>query len=807
MKYQYLFWAVVLSATVASGVAPESWEHATEADFVEGEFDGVVVTSLGELRLSRRLEVLLASDSAPAVVSAVAVHDGSIYAASGTESVIYKLSDGKADVFAEPPGTMVTAMTADGDGLLVGTGGEDAGLYRIDRRGKVGKLWSDEDVKYVWDVLATSGGSVYLATGPSGRVYSIVDDEAAVVYEAGDLAKNILCLAFRSPGRLLAGTDDNGLIVEIDLAKKTSRVLLDADEAEVSALVADSRGGIYAATSDVSRAGPQDGTAPSDRDIGRADGATIRQAPPEPISVEPEPADDADDAPETDEEDGGDASAAESDDEQPSDADAEGDEAQEYSTETGRMEVRRGGRAEARQATTAPAEQPVEADDDNSQEPTTQPMQEGPPQAALPASAPSAPPRARPGPSRPGGQGNAVYYIDPDGLVREVFRRGVSIYAMVRDGDRLLLGTGGEGVIYSVTIDGDETAQIADTEAAEVTAMVRGDDGRMIFGTANKGSVCELSADVAETGTYTSSVLDAGQIARWGTMSVHGVGASADGVTVATRSGNFSEPDEATWSDWSADRPATGAYLAIESPSGRFLQYRLTLKPVAGRTPTVRRVEAIRQVANLPPHVSAVQVEATAAPGDRRQNAEGPLHFRMIKIEASDPNRDRLVLKLQFRRVGRDRWVTLAEDLEQPAHPWDTRGVGDGVYEIRAEVSDAPSNPPASALVSARVSAPVVVDNTAAVVTDLSAAVIGSTAAVKGRATDAGSRIAAIHYAVNSADEWTAVLPIDGICDRDEERFAFELSDLKPGSHSIAVRVTDIYGNPGYGNLSVTIAE
>ncbi|MGC9455319.1 MAG: hypothetical protein ACP5HU_10710 [Phycisphaerae bacterium] len=808
MKYTYACWAVLALSSVALGVVPESWEHATEADFVEGEQEATVVTSLGEIRLSRRLEVLLGSDSAPAVVSALAVHDGVTYVASGTESVIYRLSDGKAEVFAEPPGTMITALTATEDGLLAGTGGEDAGLYAVNSRGAVDKLWSHDDVKYVWDILATRGGRIYLATGPGGRVYSLDgESEAMVVYEAGDLADNILCLA-RREDRLLAGTDKNGLVVEIDLARKTSRVLLDADEAEVSAIIADAAGGVYVATSDVSRSAG-DRAAPSDRDVGRAD-APAEQAPPEAVPVEPEPAgqeeDEGDDAADDNDDEEGDESSV------PAERGEQGElvapePADPQSTAEGMPEADSSDTQqpeEGEQPTTRPAHEQADADG-GGQQSAPQPAQEGeqPPQAPQPPSGPPA--RARPGPTRPGGNGNAVYYIDSDGLVREVFRRGVSIYAMVRDGDRLLLGTGGDGVIYSVTLDGDETAQIADTEASEVVAMMRTDDGGIVFGTANKGSVCELSSEAAEKGTYTSTVLDAGQIARWGTVDVRTTGPAGAAVTVATRSGNVSEPDEATWSDWSDDRPVAGGFLPIESPAGRFLQYRLTLKAVGGRSPAVRRVEIIRQVANLPPYVSAVETEATAGGQNRGQGSEGPLHFRGIKVEASDPNGDRLVLHVQFRQVGEDLWIDLAEDLPQPAYVWDTRGVADGTYELRVTVSDSPSNPPDSARESSRISSPVVVDNTAPVVGELSADVADGVVTVQGRAADAGSRIGQIHYSVDSASEWTAVLPADGICDSREETFVFELSDLEAGAHRIAVRVTDVLGNTGYGNLSVSV--
>lgn len=76
-----------------------------------------------------------------------------------------------------------------------------------------------------------------------------------------------------------------------------------------------------------------------------------------------------------------------------------------------------------------------------------------------------------------------------------------------------------------------------------------------------------------------------------------------------------------------------------------------------------------------------------------------------------------------------------------------------------------------------------------------------------GTAVDADSRVAGIHYAVDSQQDWVAVLPKDGIADSAKEDFAFRLDDLKPGPHRLAIRVTDLFGNAGYGTLSVTTGQ
>ena len=60
---------------------------------------------------------------------------------------------------------------------------------------------------------------------------------------------------------------------------------------------------------------------------------------------------------------------------------------------------------------------------------------------------------------------------------------------------------------------------------------------------------------------------------------------------------------------------------------------------------------------------------------------------------------------------------------------------------------------------------------------------------------------------MDSQTEWQAVLPTDGICDSDDERFAFSVPDLKAGAHRIAVRATDFFGNVAHGAVTVTVGK
>jgi len=373
----------------------------------------------------------------------------------------------------------------------------------------------------------------------------------------------------------------------------------------------------------------------------------------------------------------------------------------------------------------------------------------------------------------------------------------------LKDG-KLILGTGNGGAVYSVRTDGEGLEQLIDTEAKQVTALATS-GAEIMFATANKGSVGRIAPNLADKGSFTSTALDAGQIVRWGTMRLAASARSGAKVTVATRSGNLSKPDEGTWSSWSKEQAVNGDFLPIMSPSARFLQYRLTLTPGKGSSPVVSQIAMIYQMANLPPVVAGVMVKASSHPGEPKP--VGRQKFRLVLIKAADPNRDKVVYKLEYRRVGSETWVRIAEKYPKPMFVWDTQTVGDGEYELRVTASDLPTNVATAALTGARISERILVDNSPPLIQNLSAVANGTTAVVSGNISDAVSRIVSIAYTLDSKDAWKTTLPADGMCDSRTERLTVEIKDLSVGAHRIAVRVTDRYGNVGYGYANVTIAK
>lgn len=111
------------------------------------------------------------------------------------------------------------------------------------------------------------------------------------------------------------------------------------------------------------------------------------------------------------------------------------------------------------------------------------------------------------------------------------------------------------------------------------------------------------------SGQFESRVHDAGDArAVWGALTSTIVGG---GATFETRSGKTPNPNDSNWSNY---QPVVGG--TIQSPIGRYIQYRATLTPADDRvTPSLDKVEMSYDLDTVAPSVAAdaVQVGGTTA--------------------------------------------------------------------------------------------------------------------------------------------------------------------------------------------------
>ena len=143
--------------------------------------------------------------------------------------------------------------------------------------------------------------------------------------------------------------------------------------------------------------------------------------------------------------------------------------------------------------------------------------------------------------------------------------------------------------------------------------------------------------------------------------------------------------------------------------------------------------------------------------------------------------------------------------MTNPPFDWDSRTVEDGIYEFRITASDELSNDQSTKLTGSRVSDPVTVDNTAPVIEKHALQVSDAKTVLRLKIKDQYSVIESLSYTVDSNEKWISTLPEDSIFDTTEEDFTITITDLKPGQHVLALKVSDVEGNTMHKTFDIDI--
>ncbi len=130
---------------------------------------------------------------------------------------------------------------------------------------------------------------------------------------------------------------------------------------------------------------------------------------------------------------------------------------------------------------------------------------------------------------------NAVYRLDADGVPREVLRFKALVHALAWVNDRLIVGTGPEGVLFEVREAGHETAPIAKLDSGQILSLLAEPDGTVLLGTGDPGSVVRLSPGYASKGIagLGDSRHQAGEPVRSVELARRAAGGHCDHVPVA----------------------------------------------------------------------------------------------------------------------------------------------------------------------------------------------------------------------------------------------------------------------------------
>lgn len=443
------------------------------------------------------------------------------------------------------------------------------------------------------------------------------------------------------------------------------------------------------------------------------------------------------------------------------------------------------------------------------------------------------PPRTSPAPAELGKSlGAEVVSIASDGFVEPAWiLPDETIYSLRYDSkqDELSFATGPRGRVY---LWHDRHLKLEQqTDQKQVVAAFNTPEGPVVISMNSAGVFRRRSGKGSTTGSFLSSVKDAGRISLFSRLRFEGDIPQGSAARFSVRAGNSEKPD-ATWTPWaplvisdSGSRLAGSGTATL--PIARFFQWKTELSGgPGGERPTLERVELAYLERNARPILENVSVLEPAAvfprPGmsgsavlsvtspdengifagletPRDSSLEGPgkklyrKGFRTITWKGSDPNGDSLRYDLEARLENGGVWFPLRRDLEEMFYSFDATALPDGRYRFRVSASDRISNPEGQALTATDESALAVNDNTPPVLTIDSKRMKGDEFEVRLTARDALSSIARAEYSVN-ADRWRLLSAEDGAFDSPTESFVVRVPHA-PRNGMIAIRVVDGAGN------------
>ena len=696
---------------------PEKKVTSTFNEFLEGDFDGVSVTSEGKLLRSPGFDELLDTKEA-FVYSAVFNRTGALFAGTGNNGKVFRIDPaGSGELLVTLDEAGVYALAVDSQNRLYAGTAPDGKVYRISTQGEAQQFF-DPGEKYIWDLAFDSDNNLYVATGPRGIIYKVnPSGTGEELFDSEDT--HIVSLEWDLDGNLLAGSSSGGFLYRITKGGKPF-VLLDSALEEIKSVAVDRYGNVFAAA----------------------------------LSGGPKP---------------------------------------EAETE----------------ATTSSSTSETEPE-----ETTVKIVGTG------------------------NGKKLEVYRIDKDYLIDTIYTSDDELVfdMVVRDDGSVLLATGNKGRIMAVSPQKFATLLVG-SEEEQVTKLLE-NNGTVYAATSNLGKVFKLSTQPAAKGVYESSVIDAGMVAKWGTIKwvVSNPDANA-GIQVFTRSGNIQTSDR-TWSDW--EGPYTESRGSqITSTTARFLQWKIEFGPGARGESLLSQSNSVDSVSvsflqrNSAPKVVEFTVHAAGVAFAKypQANSSGgvpsggpdgahvnslPKQIRELETpkitaalrkgyipgarsfswKATDKNGDSLLYSLYYRQENEDSWRLIVKDLADGSYTMDGLDFGDGIYFARIVVSDKASNPSDQALEDRLESKAFVIANSLPVVEWKNVEAQASTVSASFSAETTGSSIYQVEIAIDT-ERWEVVFPEDGVTDESQEDFAVTLSDLKSGPHTLKVRVIDEVGNLG----------
>lgn len=763
--------AAVIVPAVLYAEHTRSWRESDYSDFEKGTARGVAVRSDGKLAPAPVFAAY--SDPNLAYLWSLRVDSrGRVYGAGGSDAKVVRFDDpAKPTTVFEAPELSAQAIAFDAhDNLFVGTS-PDGKIYKVTPEGQK-SVFFEPKTKYIWALAVDAQGTLFAGTGDNGQIFAIAPDGKGQLFYQSD-ERHARSLAFDGKGNLLVGTDPDGLILRIEPVRKSAGMLPQAGAAfviyetnkkEVTSLVADGSGTIYAAS--IGEKQRPATTVPTISGVltPQQNAPVVAQQNSTTITLQAQPLS---------------ASAA-----APFSF---------FPATTGGSEVVKISPEGAPDTVWTSREDLIFS-------------------MALEMNG-----------NVLLGTGNKGTIIEL-GKNRTYAKVASTSTAQVtsliagRDG-KIMVGTANPGKVFTLgpgyESEGSFESDTFDAKIFSRWGRITWMDGGGSSGTAENVAFYVRSGNTSSPeknwsawfGPYRNN---AGETvtcppARFVQWKAVFSGAGATGAKSSANSDNNAA--RVSWVDI-AYQPENVAPvmddIAIQDPGVRVQGFAAAPGgPVQAASVQLRQPQR-PGMQNFP----TFQVNAEPGHGGRFEappQGFSEKGYASVLWSAHDDNDDDLVFAIYYRGETEKIWHLLKDKLTQRFYSWDSTTMPDGAYYLKVTASDLPSNPPPLALTDEKISDRFEIANTPPRVENLRADTTGDPVKISFDGISSAVSIAHAQYSVDAGD-WLTVFPVGVLSDAPKESYQVQLTGLTPGQHMISVQVSDRYENTTAAKLVFSVA-
>jgi hypothetical protein len=691
-----------------------------------------------------------------------------VYGAGGSDAKVVRFDDPtKPTTVFESPELSAQAIAFDShDNLYVGTS-PDGKIYKVTPDGRK-SVFFEPKMKYIWALAVDAQGTLFAGTGDTGEIFAITPDGNGQLFYQSD-ERHARSLAFDSKGNLLAGTDPDGLILRIEPMRTTAGdapqagqafVIYETNKKEVTSLIADAAGNIYAAS-----IGEKQRQTP----VVPALNAVLTPQPSAPVVAQLN------------------STTLTSQAQSPQSFTAAAPFSFFPST-TGGSEV-------------------VKISAEGSPETLWTSREDLVFSMSLETNGNIL--------LGTGNKGTIVELEKNRDYAKVASTAAAQVTSLIagRDG-RILVGTANPGKVFTLG-PGYESEGSFESDTFDAKIFSRW--GRITWmGDGNRAAAANVAFYVRSGNTSSPEK-------NWSAWAGPYKNGSGESVTcpparfvqwkaVFLDSNKPSSPETSARVSWVdiAYQPDNVApvldEVIVQDPGIRVQGFAAAPGGPAAPAAAQLRMPQRPGVQPFPNFGVVTDSQARSNRNDVPPQGFAEKGYASVLWSAHDDNDDDLIFAVYYRGEAENTWHLLKDKLTQRFYSWDSTTMPDGAYYLKIAVSDLPSNPPAQALTDERVSDRFEIANTPPRIENLRADAGGDPIKVSFDAISPSVAIAHAQYSVDAGD-WLTVFPVGILSDAPKETYQVQLAGLAPGQHIISVQISDRYENTTAARVMFTVSS